>query len=226
MNVRGLRKIIAPASPVGLPALGLGVALLSVFRNEVPHAVAVGSLLLAAAAVLWVAQARTEYIRRNNDPTWILKYQDKWDDAMPKRKRAAAAFLVHWQHRSEIDEHEAAFDSVEDVLDLLEDVGFYIQTEQISAEVAHNHLYHWIRVWWLAARPYVEAHQQREPTRWDHLAKLYAETSAVEKSRTPKDRRDEVDAGLDEETLKQFLEEERDLPTDDAEPAKAGPAAT
>jgi hypothetical protein len=216
MNMRGFRKIVASASPVGLPALGLGVALLSVFRRDVPYAIIFGSLLLAAAAVLWVAQARTEYIRRTNDPTLILKYQESWDNATPKRTRAAAAFLEHWQHRSEIDEYEAALDPVEDVLDLLEDIGFYLEAEQISAEVAHNHLYHWIRVWWLAAQPYIEAHQEREPTRWDHLAMLYTETSAVEKSRMPKDRRGEVDAGLDEATLKQFLEEERDLLADAA----------
>lgn len=42
----------------------LGVAVLGVCRQGVPHALAVGAVLLVTAAILWVAQTRTEHIHR------------------------------------------------------------------------------------------------------------------------------------------------------------------
>ncbi|MDB5070257.1 MAG: hypothetical protein JWM87_1368 [Candidatus Eremiobacteraeota bacterium] len=137
------------------------------------------------------------------------------------RRVAAEALLRLWTERAEIDKYRDELSALEDVLDILEDVGFYIEAEQISAEVAHNHLYHWIRLWWFAGRPFVEAHQKREPPRWDHVALLYYETSVVEKRRMPKQRKAEVDAVLDDVTLNRFLLEECDLVIDRAEPTKA-----
>ncbi len=220
-TIRKARRWFTSAAAVGIPVLALCIALLSIFQHPpkagegVPFAGVIGWGLFVFAACFWAFQTWTEYIRRTNDPTWILKYQETWIDAVKARKRAAQALLENWDHRGEIDDYETQLDPVEDVLDILEDVGFYVQTDQISAEVAHHHLYHWIVLWWLGARPYIIKHREYEPARWNHLETLYDETSLIEAKRSGIPLEE-----IGEAQLKQYLEEERDLPTEhEAEPS-------
>ena len=135
-------------------------------------------------ALFLILQTYFEYRRRTYDPTWALKYQDIWDESEPLRSKAAKILLEHKDDLSQIDEdeNEALLSPIDDVLDILEDIGFYMQGDQLSAEVAHHHFYHWIRGYWCAAESYIRAWQKKETARWQHLKKLFEETSAIESS--------------------------------------------
>jgi hypothetical protein len=92
----------------------------------------VGGLILGLVFLLF--QARLEYGRRAHDPTWALKYQDKFDsEEMREKRRLAAKTLVdHKEDLSRIDELEQILDPIDDVLDFFEDIGFYVHGEQIT----------------------------------------------------------------------------------------------
>lgn len=132
--------------------------------------------------VFLILQTTLEYKRRTHDPTWILKYQDKFDESEMKEKRrlAAKTLLDHKQDLSRIDELEEQLDPIDDVLDFFEDIGFYVHGEQISQEVAHHHFYHWIRGYWYASRTYIETWERKEGMRWNHIEKLLRELNEIE----------------------------------------------
>jgi hypothetical protein len=71
-------------------------------------------------------------------------------------------------------------EDIDDVLDFLEDIGFYVHGDQISPEVAHHHFYHWIRGYYFAARDYIEAWQEQESESWRHIKELFETTRELE----------------------------------------------
>jgi hypothetical protein len=135
---------------------------------------------VVAALLLLVVQTFLEYRRRTYDPTWVLKFQDTWESREEIRATASKVIRDNRDKLSRIKEHESLLCPIDDVLDMLEDVGFYVHGDQISPEVAHHHFYHWIRGYWCAAQNYIKAWQIEETARWQHLPKLYDETSEVE----------------------------------------------
>jgi hypothetical protein len=117
--------------------------------------------LLAAAALL-VIQMYLEYRRRTYDPTWVLKLQDMWESKEKIRAVASRVIRDNRDKLSKIKEHETLLCPIDDALDMLEDVGFYMHGDQISPEVAHHHFYHWISGYWCAAHDYIKAWQVKE----------------------------------------------------------------
>jgi hypothetical protein len=147
-----------------------------------------------------IFQVNLEYTRRTHDPTWILKFQDKFDgdDLKEKRRLAAKTLLERKQDLTRIDDLEEQLSPIDDVLDFFEDIGFYVSGDQISPEVAHHHFYHWIRGYWYASRAYVETWQREESARWNHLLKLLQELDEIENESVPPTA----------EELERFLKEE------------------
>jgi hypothetical protein len=95
-------------------------------------------------------------------------------------------------------------------------VGFYAEADQISREVAHHHLYHWIRGYWFAAQPYIDEKQRGEGTWWDHLSILYEETAEIEaKKRKVK----LANLALSELEIAEFLREELKTGTTESDDA-------
>lgn len=92
--------------------------------------------------------------------------------------------------------------NIDDALDFFEDLGFYVEGDQISPEVAHQAFYYWIEGYYTAARQYIEFRQKTSPTAWDHFKPLYDITSEVEASKV-KDKKTP-----DETELQKFLEGE------------------
>ena len=139
---------------------------------------------LIAAIMFLMLQTYLEYKRRTYDPTLALTLQDTWERQEKEETRAVASKTIrdHRDKLGKIGEHEGLLSPIDDVLDMLEDVGFYVHGDQISPEVAHHHFYHWIRGYWCAAHGYIKAWQAKETARWQHLSELYDETSKVELS--------------------------------------------
>jgi len=163
---------------------------------------------LVLGAAFLALQYWMEYRKRTYDPTWIFKYQEIFEEKKAERKSAAQTLLRYHGRLSQIAELGTELSPIDDVLDLLEDLGFYVYGDQISPEVAHHHFYHWIRGYWEASRQYLKAYQVNEPPAWQHLQGLYTITSSVEATKS-KARGQRLE--LSEGELKYFLEEERDL---------------
>ena len=207
------------ASPIGLTALALVIAALSIIAQNATsrHAntqagagvlpwlsVAIW-LAIAAAAIFWMVQTCVEYIRRTSDPTWILQFQNEWKKVRGERARAAKALMNNKNHLADIYVRKREPEQIDDVLDVLEDVGFYVHGDQISPEAAHHHLFHWIRGYWFATRDYVRAWREREPSRWEHFATLYDEVAEIE---THKDKKTKEQLSLSDAKVAEFLQEE------------------
>ena len=109
---------------------------------------------------------------------------------------------------ADVDGYERELSGIDDALDVLEDVGFYVLGDQISPEAAHHHLYYWIQGYWSSAKPYIlEIQAKKDRTRWQNIAPLFEVTSVVEFERAKGD----VDAKqliLGEPQKKKFLDEE------------------
>jgi hypothetical protein len=125
-------------------------------------------------------QTWLEYRRRTHDPTWILKFQEQFNSLDNQRTKASECLLSNSDHLNDLEKYEQELSDIDDVLDFLEDIGFYMGGDQISPEVVHHHFYHWIRGYWEASENYVKAWQRKEPARWNHLKSLYETVTEVE----------------------------------------------
>jgi len=125
-------------------------------------------------------QTWLEYRRRTHDPTWILKFQEQFNSLDKQRAKASKCLLKNRNHLNDLEQYEEELSDIDDVLDFLDDIGFYMEGDQISPEVAHHHFYHWIRGYWEASEAYVKAWQRKEPPRWNHVRRLYETVTQVE----------------------------------------------
>ena len=182
-QMRKLKRLLL-AIPIvfGAAFVGLCFTAVPLMRSGGPGLTPWIWLGLLAALVFLSVQTYVEYLRRTYDPALALKFQDAWEKGEEARTIACQIIQKHKDKLAKIDEHESLLCPIDDALDILEDIGFYVHGNQISPEVAHHHFYHWIRGYWCAAQDYIKAWQTKETARWQHLAKLYDETSKVEVS--------------------------------------------
>jgi hypothetical protein len=182
--------------------------------------------ILVPAAVVFALQTSFGFVRRTHEPTWALKYQQMWDsDDGYVRRITASQTIKELRHRlAELEDNRLV--NIDDALDLLEDIAFYVFGGQISPESAHHHFFYWIRGYLYSAKPYIEARQIGEPSQWENIVALYRLTSKVEIWKTfARDRRLRLDDGevaefLDEEIgLKDTIANRRLVLGDGAEPS-------
>ena len=183
---RRLLRFVASASVYAFSIVTLLAGLIIGLSRSSPsvpggHKVWVMLASVAALAVIVVGcQTFSEYRRRQHDPTWILKYQDKFDQMKKDRFEAAKTLIEQKGQLGNLDGREDVLDPIDDVLDFFEDIGFYERGGQISPETAHHHFYHWLRIYWQAARPYIGAWRKDAPARWSHIDDLFETASEVE----------------------------------------------
>jgi hypothetical protein len=165
----------------GFTYLGLVIAAFGLIPKEPSQWIFWSMAFLAGIGFcFWLFQAWFEYRRKTNDPTWALKYQEMWDKAEGRVRPNAADALRKFEGKlSEIDLYENELSNIDDVLDILEDIGFYMEGDHISPEVACHHFDHWIRGYWYNAHTYIEAWRKREPARWRHIKPLLQATAEV-----------------------------------------------
>lgn len=154
----------------------------SQFNSDLRRLVPWALIGLGLGFIFIVLQAWLEYRRRTHDPTWILQFQKTFDNMTEERKIAALCLTQHKDHLNDLKKYEKELEDIDDVLDFFEDIGFYMRGDQISPEVAHHHLYHWIRGYWQASEKYVKAWQAKEPARWNHLEMLFETITEIEVS--------------------------------------------
>lgn len=155
---------------------------------------------------------RKEYLRKIYDPTLALNYQDRFDKMATRRIKAATAILSYLDCK-DWDKVEHA-DEVEDVLDILDDLGLYLHGGQISDRVLHHHFYHWIVLYYQGAQDYIEKERSkpRQRAQWEHIktmVEVLMETEAVKQGES-------IDSlWLPDKELREALQDEVDLERDD-----------
>lgn len=159
---------------------------------------------LVGGLVLMGLNAWAEYKQRTYDPSLAMRFDEKfWSEAIiSKRKKAADTLLNQTGNLRRIERDLIA---VDDILDFLEDLGFFQHGHQVSPEIMHHLFYHWIRGYYIATRDRIYAWQREEPARWCHIKELYEMTDCIE------GRFDKGKKELSQDQIKTFLEEERDL---------------
>lgn len=170
--------VIAAALAFGKSAITLAVELPTWSLVVIIAAVILGAWLI------WY-QTNLNYKRKTYDPTWGLKYQDRFDEIGSERLRAAT--LLRDKTEAELKdlstkEKREELAEIDEVLDFFEDVGFYMQGDYISPEVAYHQFFHWLQGYYLsAADTYIKAWRDRESGRWKHLRELYYITCEIER---------------------------------------------
>jgi hypothetical protein len=135
-----------------------------------------GGVLLGILFI--VVRNYSEYRRIKYDPHWAMNFQDRFDKLVDARARAAEVLLANKADLGNIQNEELA--DIDDVLDFLEDIGLYQQADHISPELAHHHFFHWTRIYWQAAKPYVQEWHKKEPARWNHVEELFDTSCDIE----------------------------------------------
>jgi hypothetical protein len=212
-----LRRIAASAADPFMPLLtaiiALAVALLGRCTSNGASSSGLEDFtyVVASLAILfWIWSTYSGYVRRSYDPTWVLRYQDMWDSQDGYKRRSDAAEKLRL-HRPDLnpDVDSELLKNVDDALDLLTDIGFYVAGDQISPEAAHHHFYYWVRGYWSAAGNYIRARQKADHRQWLSINFLYNVTSAVDAARPAWDQTaSSVIAGP---AVLAFLDEEADL---------------
>jgi hypothetical protein len=169
-------------------------------------------------AILWGLQTWFGYVRKTHDPTWVLKYQEVWDSPDGYRRRRIAADAMERLQSdgadlSDLKAHHEELSKIDDALDMLEDVGFYVLGEQISPEAAHHHFFWWIQGYWCCAHEYINAIQTdgHDPTRWQNIKPLFEITSKIELGKA-RGKLSQADLCLTNSQITEFLDAETDLP--------------
>ncbi len=140
----------------------------------------VGAIVgLGALAMQWMS----EYRKRTYDPTWALKFDALFCSLEMKEMRSRAAEVL--QNKSSML-RDSSFMSpeIDDILDFFEDLGFYMQGDQITPEVTHHAFFYWIHGYYSAARDYIETAQRTSPSAWEFLRDLFETTYEIEEERS------------------------------------------
>jgi hypothetical protein len=127
--------------------------------------------------------------RRRFDPTLALKYLDIFFKDNEDKKEEANKRLISY-----LDGTDVKFETMEvvdDVLDLLDDIGFLVQGNQISHWVAYQYFSYWVQLYYEAARDYINHVQEREesPSIWEHVPDLYCDLMEIEVHKVRSDRK-------------------------------------
>jgi hypothetical protein len=178
------------------------------FALSVLHwAVFIGIVLF----LLIVVKTWLEYRRRTYDPTLIFQFQKEFDLLEEKCIRAdGAKVCISFLERSEDSRQWKTVprpeqEKLEPVLDFFEDLGFYLNGDQLSDEVAHHHFFHVLRGWYSNLELYIKYYREdrKQEAAYENIEPLYERVARIEK----KYQRPILWLNSDKEKL-EFLKEE------------------
>ncbi len=134
---------------------------------------------IVLAGVLFLGiQTWANYRREWYDPALALQFQELFESDEVRHARSAAMqefkATGKWSRK------------VEPVLDVFEDIGFYVENEQISCDVAHHHFYHWIRGYVQMSDEYIKLIRTKDPLAYECCPKLLERVSSLEAKKLKK----------------------------------------
>lgn len=160
-----------------------------------PYFVVGFTALLAVALQTW-ANLVTGVFNSN----LVLKYQDLFESKKIRKSRATAAREFKSDNKYSPGSRE-----IETVLDVFEDIGFYVKHDEMSVEVAHHHFYYWIRGYVQTAGDYIDDYRREDETAYEHCAFLL---KAVSQFEAKKLKTSIVTLRWNEKDIADFLEDE------------------
>jgi hypothetical protein len=168
---------------IAIPVAGGALVILMMFVTGRPALNWTFAIVTIIGLALLGLQTWANYYRQWYDPSLALKYLHDFNDKdlMDSRKTACEYYLKHKEWPIEI----------EDVLDIFDDLGFFVQTIHISRDVLHQYFCWWICGYLTTAKDYIKARQvgdaakglPADPTRWEHCQYLLHEVLKVEAAR-------------------------------------------
>ncbi len=194
---------------ISLPTLSPQGAHITTYFGIGPSAQVV-FILIAAALIIY--QAYKVYKSTTYEHGLILKYQDAFEKMEVQRNAAANACLAfiqqeNWETGGDWNKVPHS-DEVEHVLDIFEDIGFYLKGNKVSDVVVHHHLCHWILIYFLPLRRYIfkRRKEEGETTCWEHVPWLHKMMVGMEARKSWK-LPSTIEANF-RAKLKKYLEEE------------------
>jgi hypothetical protein len=207
LNSVSAAVLVAGGAIIGGLVVALATAVSTLAAPNLPAWV-IGALI--GGLLLLILQAIAEYKKRQYDPTLIFTFDERFNSAHIRKARSTACQVLK-QNRGGMRQQSREYRDIDDVLDFLEDLGFYLHGQQISPEVVHHHFYHWIRGYYTTAQDYIQTVQNNEPTQWEYIKRLYDLTSSVERRKTKMKR----EHAPTEEELQSFFDDEIALVSSD-----------
>jgi len=132
---------------------------------------------LALSFIFIAIQTYLNYQREVHDPTWAIKYEEKWDSPEMEKNRhfAGKAIFDNLLNLADLEHRKTVLEPIDLVLDFLDTIGFLLKGHQMSEEVVRHYFYYWIRGYWLTCRPYIEAWQnvRGESRRWENIKECF-----------------------------------------------------
>jgi hypothetical protein len=148
---------------------------------------------------LIIAQTWANYWKQWYDPKWIIYFADRFNskDMLNTRSEACVYFKSNKKWNDQVD----------DVLDVMDDIGFNVEHDVISREVAHHYLDYWIRNYLELTRSYRDdvRGSSRKVNVWNHCDYLLHEVNKVER------KTNSAPLKLDDEDIAEFVDEEISL---------------
>ena len=172
-----------------------GEAIITIYSNPVFWIITV---IAAIGLILIFLQTWSNYWQRWYDPALALKYMDIFfENSINRRSRAAKVYKDTGKWDS----------NVEDVLDILDDLGFHVKTLNMSPEVAHFYFYYWIRGYIQTADEYIRQYRSkpRQQLAYEYCHFLLEEVSKVE---AKKMNASTTSLHWNEKEIEKFIDEE------------------
>ncbi len=203
VDIIGAGTMIAVIAGTLFPPTSTAMTAVAAATYESPALLYPLFVIALAVLSLLAFRAKAEYQRRTYDPTWVLKFDEIFNSESMKIIRGKAAKSLI-DNRGNLANDETSLPDLDDVLNILDTVGFYEHGHQITPEVAHHHFHYWVHGYYQAAHEYIEWCESSEPTVWEFIKELYDMTNSIEIERSGGKRK----ALLDEKRMLDFLEDE------------------
>ena len=104
---------------------------------------------LAVSFLFMGYQSILNYRKKTYDCSIALKYDDIFCEMLDERIKAAETLKKYENKLSEIKTLKKELGPIDDVLDFIDSLGFFLKGDQISDIVLHQFFYHWIRGYWV-----------------------------------------------------------------------------
>jgi hypothetical protein len=212
----------------GTGLIGLVIAAIGLFQTTHGNSQAVAQpvgpprtsyVLIGLGLLLMLIHMGKAYRTRTYDMEVMWHLLDDWNsedllNSRPASARICLKFLEpnessgNWTKIKESNPLEVS--CLNEVLDVLEDLGFFVEHGRVSDEIAHHYFAHYVFMYWLSGgKEYISLERSAQRAVWTDIENLFNRLLLFESERT----------GGSEEDIKndfkrrrhEFLCEERDL---------------
>jgi len=124
------------------------------------------SFILLAVLGLAVAVLAAYNGFREKSFALLDRYEERFFERMEKKRKDAALFLL--------GRNPEGSDDLEDILDFFQaPIAQKTIDQHLEDKEVYSYFYHWIRLYWQAAKDYVQRYREDEPETWQDLETLY-----------------------------------------------------